>query len=102
MPCDRSDPLSMLGKGQPPWTQSEKAESLAAREDRKWGMASEMAQWVKALATTKSDDLNFIPGPHMVEEANWLLQAVFLSPHPQYMCVYTHMHRCTQSKSLNK
>lgn len=96
MPCGRSDPLSMLGKGQPPWTQSEKAESLAARQDREWGMASAMAQWVKALATTKADDLNFIPGPHMVEEANWLLQAVFLPPHVQYLYlylyVYTQMH----------
>jgi hypothetical protein len=36
---------------------------------------SEMAQWVKALAT-KSNDLSSIPGTHMVEKRTSFLQVI--------------------------
>lgn len=36
----------------------------------------EMAQWVKTAAA-KPEDLNFVPGPHMMEEENQFLKIVF-------------------------
>lgn len=41
------------------------------------GRAREMAQRVKVFAP-KTDNLNSMPGTHMVERANWIIEAVHM------------------------
>lgn len=56
--------------------------------------ALEMDQQVKALAA-KPDDRSSIPGTHMTEGKNGLLQVVLISRHRLcYMCA-AHTHSCT-------
>lgn len=62
-----------------------------------------MTQWVKVPVPTP-DDLSPVPGTHMVESENWLLQAVlcmqahfmYANAHTQIrtcVCAHTHAHR---------
>lgn len=50
---------------------------------RKSTGASEMARWVKALATTKPDDPSLIPGIHK---------------HPTQICMHARAHTHTHTK----
>lgn len=66
------------------------------------GQSGEMVQWVK-VPEVKPEDLNLIPGSHMVEADNWLLEVVIWPPHAlpwQPPPPHTHTHQ--QNKCLKK